>query len=447
MSIGPTYRADEGTISRVVKSALDRKVLSEQQPTAVFFDMYGFERRLKDLSKAFPAPALNAVAIKANPVVNILKVAAENGFGAECASKGELLIAKKAGFPSDKIVYDSPTKTAEEIRHALTDGIFLNIDNEQELGLVGLLARKGLPARKNSIGLRINPELSFSDFEQPPNDQERRTITGLRSSKFGVPISRARQLLTGHGGTKKLITGLHVHIGSQRCPVPVIIKGIKRVVELAEVLNGRYGFSITTIDIGGGLAIHYKDDDVAVSFQEFSDKISSAIPKIADYRVVTEFGRAVSAYAGWVATRVEYTKEVRDENGGKLRIAAIQVGGDMFVRTAYMDWYHEILALNGDGSIKSERPVPHDVAGPLCFSGDFIGHKRMLPPIKPHDWVVIRDSGAYTFGMWSHYNSRAFPPIYGYDERLNLSVLHRGHTSEEMASFWECAPEGHRPVP
>lgn len=437
MSIYGSERVDAGTISKIVKLALDRRFLSEDSPTAVFFDLPRLKERLAALSRSFPEPALNAVATKACPAIGVLRVAARQGFGAECASKAELLIAQRAGFPANKIVYDSPTKTTAEIKYAMKAGMYLNVDNEQELSIIGRLASGGFSRTVKPLGLRINPELSLTDFDRLPTPEEGRTITGLRSSKFGVPLRRARELLIGDTHLRDLVAGLHVHIGSQSCPPNVIIKGIRRVVELADILNMEHGYSINTIDIGGGLAVRYRDGDSSVSFEEFSENLFSSVPRLREYRVITEFGRALFAGSGWVVSRVEYTKKVKDEDGNELNIAAIQTGGDMFVRTAYMDWYHDVIVLDAQGSVKTGEALPQDIAGPLCFSGDFIGHRRLLPPIDPQDWIVIRESGAYTFGMWSHYNSRAFPPIYAYDEHSTMSVLHKGYSSEEMANFWQ----------
>lgn len=427
----------DNAVSKIAKFAINANLLSDDNPTAVFFSQSKFESHLDTLVNEFSPNTLHAISLKANPVINILKIAAEKGFGAECASTGEVLVAERAGFDHDSIVYDSPTKTKNEIIYALQKGIYLNIDNEQELDLIDSLIKQGQSFRRGSIGIRINPELSLNDYDQHFTNEEQKTITGLKTSKFGIPLNQAEKVLKDNGDYKKIITGLHLHIGSQKCPVEMIIHGIKKVVEMAEMLNDIYGYDISTIDIGGGLAVRYEESDNAISFKDFSAMLFSEIPQLKKYRIITEFGRSVFAEMGVVISKVEYTKWVSQEDGQQLKIALTQTGGDMFVRTAYMSWYHDIMLLNRDGSIKEGGLSPQDIAGPLCFSGDFIGHKRYLPSIEPGDWIVVRNAGAYTFSMWSNYNSRAFPPIYGFDDDFNFSVLHKGRSSEEVASLWE----------
>lgn len=427
----------ENTISKIAKKAINTHLLSDDRPTAVFFDLSRFETHANELMHAFPAHTLHAIALKANPVINILKVAAKIGLGAECASMGELLIAKKAGFKPNTIVYDSPTKTKNEILYALQEGVHLNIDNEQELNLIHTLLKQEKQFQKSPLGIRINPELSLKDYNQPFSEAEEKTITGLKMSKFGLPISQAEIILKSNDHYKEMITGLHLHVGSQRCPVEMMINGIKRVLELAELLNCQYGYHISTIDIGGGLAVQYRESDRVIRFSDYSNHLFSQLPQLKNYKIITEFGRSVFAEMAVVISKVEYTKLVNDENNNKLNIALTQIGGDMFVRTAYMDWYHDILLLDRDGSVKKGEPFPQSIAGPLCFSGDFLGKERNLPAIEPGNWIVICDAGAYTFSMWSHYNSRMFPPIYGFDQDFALSILHRGQPVEDTASFWE----------
>jgi diaminopimelate decarboxylase len=425
------------TISKVAEAALRDNLLSDRNPAAVFFDLWKYEEQLRELSGAFPTGTLHAIALKANPVVSILRIAAEKGFGAECASMGELLIAKKAGFESRTIVYDSPTKTIDEIRYALDENIFLNIDNEQELNRVYQLISNGQSFKAGTIGLRINPGLAPEDFNHAFSENEKKTVTGLKSSKFGVLIDQAEKILSSNPQFKDIITGLHVHIGSQYCPIEMVVAGIKKIVQMAEVLNERNGYHISTIDIGGGLPVQYRDSDRAIGFEKFSAILHSEIPELFHYKIITEFGRAVFANSGWVISKVEYTKSVRDESDREHNIALVQIGGDMFLRTVYADWYHDILVLDKHGALKSGKPELQSIAGPLCFSGDMISKNRLLPPTQAGDWIVIRDAGAYTFSMWSLFNSRAFPPIYGYDKDLSISLLKKGQLPDDAASFWE----------
>ena len=253
----------------------------------------------------------------------------------------------------------------------------------------------------------------------------------MRSSKFGVLLGQAKALLTQNDEFSKILTGLHVHIGSQKSPIEMLINGIKKAVGLAEDLNRNHNYQIRTFDIGGGLPIQYTDADEAMSFRAFSDLLYSEVPLLRKYRVVTEFGRAVFAKAGWAVSRVEYTKTVRNERDEELKIALTHIGKNMISR------HHGILILNADGDLKTGAPVLQSIGGPLCFSGDLIGKNRHLPPIQPGDWMIIKDVGAYTFSEWSFNANRSFPPIYGYNEFNDFSLLHKGQSEEDVAAFWE----------
>lgn len=424
-------------ISDLTCKLIAENIICSESPNAVLYDMSRYDRQLTALLDAFGGASLNALAIKANPIKTILTHAAKMGFGAECASIGELLIAKKSGFISAGIVFDSPTKTKEEIIYALREGIMLNIDNMQELYRIETILEESKIPISNTIGLRINPGLSLSDFPQLFTEEDKATITGLRSSKFGLLLDQARVTLTESTRYRDIITGLHLHVGSQKCPLEMLICGIRKVVDFAMELNDEYGFSISTINIGGGLSVRYKNTDDAVGFGQFAQLLRNEVPCLFDFRIVTEFGRSLHANSGWIVTKVEYTKTVEDNHNRNHRIALVQVGADLLLRSSYLNWYHDIIVLDNRGIIKNKNYEVQSIAGPLCFSGDFIARNRELPRIESGDWIVIKDAGAYTFCMWSHYNSRTFPPIYGYDAGLNLSILKAGETPVDCASFWE----------
>ena len=134
-------------------------------------------------------------------------------------------------------------------------------------------------------------------------------------------------------------------------------------------------------------------------------------------------------------SRVEYTKVSHGR-----RIAVTHLGADMFPRTAYLPdtWHHEVSVSDASGAPKSGQVVGQDVAGPLCFSGDLIARDRALPPIEVGDLVVIHDVGAYTLSMWSRYNSRLSPPVYGWmEDSKELVPLRRAETIEDVVRFWD----------
>ncbi len=417
-------RPRELTIGHVLKKCLDQGVLSPESPLGVFLDFYHLDRRIGALAEAFPGPGLNTVAVKACPLVRLLQRMASRGLGAECASSGELAIAQRAGFAPDRIVYDSPVKRRNEIRRVLRTGMTLNIDNAMEMDRIErMLSGETFPVR---LGVRVNPETGSGSIP--------RTSTATRQSKFGIPASHIPDVLSAHPLTARKLTGLHVHTGSQGFPISHLVRSVEITAALAETLNSESGLHIEWLDIGGGLPVQYSRTDENVAFSDYAQALKT-IPSLRNYRLITEFGRAIFAPVGWIAARVEYVK-VR---AGR-RIVLNHAGADVFLRAAYMDWYHEIIVFDGSGELKSGGESAQDIAGPLCFSGDFTARSRMLPEIAPGDWLVYLDSGAYTFGMWSMYNSRAFPPVYGYDLSEELTMLHPGISGQSIADFWDFNP-------
>ena len=102
-------------------------------------------------------------------------------------------------------------------------------------------------------------------------------------------------------------------------------------------------------------------------------------------------------------------------------------------------WKHEFFVLDADGRPKQTEPAPLTLAGPLCFSGDIIARDVSLPSVEPGDWLVIRDTGAYTLGMWSRHCSRSIPTVVGFDPQKSPSVrlLRRGETPSSVTRFWD----------
>jgi diaminopimelate decarboxylase len=234
------------------------------------------------------------------------------------------------------------------------------------------------------------------------------------------------------------LTALHVHVGSQGCEIDLLTQGVRKTVDLALEIEAELGSGrVACIDIGGGLPATYRPEERAPSFQEYAAALRSAVPELFDgrWQLVTEFGRALWAGTACAVSRVEYTKTA----GGK-RIAVNHLGADMFVRPAYLPetWRHEVSVLDPRGRRKQGPLIEQDIAGPLCFSGDFIAKDRQLPLIEQDDHVLIRDVGAYTLSMWSRYNSRLSPAVFGYSSLLEeLELLRRVETVDDVCRFWD----------
>jgi len=428
-----------GSIERVLQRAIASGWLRDEDSAMICFDLSYLEERIRSLKSVFPANTLHGLAIKANPLIRIMEFTQKLGIGVEAASLGEVNLALKTGYRPDRIVYDSPVKTLQELEFSLRKGIHINIDNLSELNRVKYLLNTLISP--STIGIRINPQVGIGTISES-------SVAG-EYSKFGVPIKTGRAALEKAFLDNPWLTGVHLHVGSQGCPISLLINGIGILYDFTIEINEkrkRVGFpSVNIFDIGGGLPISYRNNSEPPSMEEYVTSIRERAPRLLtgressgeeSFKLVTEFGRWIYTNAGWTVSRIEYVK--RDPG---INTAMIHVGADLFVRECLnpRDWQHEYTIFDPSGKQKTGRDkYPYNLAGPLCFSGDILAKGLILPRIEEGDYVVIHDSGGYTVSMWSRYNSRQIPRIIGYfNEGERFEVLKEREDLEDLARFWK----------
>jgi diaminopimelate decarboxylase len=392
--------------------------------SVVLYDLDMLEERLAAVREAFPPGALHAVAIKANPLPPVLAFLSGLGAGAEAASLPELHLAMDAGIPIERIVFDSPAKTEEELRLALALDVYVNADNLDELSRLERLAAS--MGRTPRAGLRVNPQVGLGRIAA--------TSVAGRYSKFGVPMARRREIKAAFARYSWL-EGLHVHVGSQGCPLELLVAGVGVAYDLAVEINGERGSGwVRQFDIGGGLPAAYRDEDAPPTPARYAEALAVRCPGLFDgtFALVTEFGRTLFAPCAMAASRVEYVKIQPGH-----RTAILHLGADFFVRECYnpKSWSHRTTLFDHEGRGKAGRPGVWHLAGPLCFAGDFPVWRARLPAIEPGDWVMIRDVGAYTLSMWSRYNSRQMPRVLGWRSGA-FSVLREREEPQDVVRFW-----------
>lgn len=423
-----TERIPPEAIASLVRQAMAAGHLGPDQPALIGHDLGLLSARLAHLNERFPPGSLHSVAIKANPLVEVLRHVVAAGAGLEAASPGEVRLALAAGCPPERIVYDSPAKTEADLAEALRLGIHVNADNPEELRRIARL-RASIPSA-STFGLRINPLVGEGRIST--------TSVGGRTSRFGVPCDPER--LHTLFADNPWLTAVHIHVGSQGCNLELLTSAVRRIFELLTSLNQRLGRKqVTAFDIGGGLPATYSDSAAAPELEAYVAALRAEVPGLFDgsVRLITEFGRALQANCGWAVSRVEYVKELPES-----RVAALHLGADFMLRTAYhpRDWPHEFFALDARGELlSSQQRPPWTLAGPLCFAGDVLGRDVPLPALQPGDLLVIRDVGGYTLGMWSRYCSRQMPPVIGYTRRdpADLRLLREGERPEDLVAFWQ----------
>ncbi|MFB7500975.1 diaminopimelate decarboxylase [Streptomyces sp. NPDC056161] len=407
---------------RAVRAAVAQGLVGPAAPVVGLLDVTGIRDSAAALRAAFDAvvapgtPVLHAFAVKATPLVAVVRLLDGEGIGAEVASPGELALARTAGVPPRRIVLDSPAKTPDELREALALGIAVNADNPQELDRIDALVHQHGPNGASGsaapvgspVGIRVNPQIGGGSIGA--------TSTATATSKFGVALrdEGAREWVIRAFLDRPWLTRLHAHTGSQGIPLALLARGVAETYALAEEINARVGRrQIDTVDIGGGLPVNFDSDAMTPTYAQYARVLREAVPGLFDgrYGLVTEFGRSLLAKHGTVVARVEYAK-----NAGGRRVAVTHAGVQVATRTVYAPaaWPLRIASYDAEGRPKSGPGVVQDVAGPACFSGDLLAEGRTLPLLDQGDYAAALDTGAYYFAHHYSYNSLTRPGVYGF---------------------------------
>ena len=327
-------------------------------------------------------------AVKANSNLAILNILARLGAGFDIVSGGELQRVLAAGGDTRKVVFSGVGKTAEEMRMALeADILCFNVESSAELERLNEVAA-GL-GKVAAISLRVNPDV---DAKTHPY-----ISTGLKQNKFGVSYSNAIALYRKARGLSNLrITGMDCHIGSQLTETGPFIDAAKKILELVDALSSD-GIHLEHLDLGGGLGIRYNNETPP----SIGDYVAAqlAVLRGRDEKLILEPGRVLIGNAGVLLTRVEYIK-----HGEMKNFAVVDAAMNDLMRPALYDAYHGILPI-----IREQHAAQsYDVVGPICETGDFIGHGRDLA-IAPQSLLAVLSAGAYGMSMSSNYNTRPRP--------------------------------------
>ena len=347
------------------------------------------ERHWKAFDSAFGTqPHLICYAVKANSNVAVLDTLARLGSGFDIVSAGELQRVLRAGGEPSRIIFSGVGKQRDEIVQAINAGIgCFNIESADELELLQATARD--IDRVVPVSIRVNPDV---DPHTHPY-----ISTGLRESKFGVPIDDAAKLYQRIESISHLkVHGVDCHIGSQLTCLGPYLDAITRVLSLVDELN-ELGIQISSFNAGGGLGIRYHEEQPP----EPKALIKALIEKVEGrgLTVQVEPGRAIAGNAGILLTRVQFLKHNDVRN-----FAVVDAAMNDLIRPALYDGWHEIVPVDAAANGRGDRKL-YDVVGPVCESADFLGKQRPLD-IGIGDLLAVRSAGAYSFVMSSNYNSR-----------------------------------------
>ncbi|HLH94346.1 MAG TPA: diaminopimelate decarboxylase [Xanthobacteraceae bacterium] len=338
--------------------------------------------------------ALVCYAMKANSNQAVIATLARLGAGADVVSEGELKRARAAGIPPHKIMFSGVGKTARELALAIDEGILcVNVESEPELELLSSIAhQKGQTAH---VALRVNPDVDAKTHAK--------IATGKAENKFGIPISRAREVYARAAKLPGIQpTGVDMHIGSQITALAPFDDAFALLSDFVRMLRGD-GHAITHVDLGGGLGIPYRDDNEPPPHPDAYAAMVKRATRDLGCTLIFEPGRLIVGNAGILVTRVLYLKR-----GETKRFVIVDAAMNDLIRPTLYEAHHEIRPINEADPRQAQ--VIADVVGPVCESGDFLALGRAMPEPRPGDLLAIMSAGAYGAVQAGTYNTRPLVP-------------------------------------
>ena len=363
-------------------------IISEHDTPAYIYSRATLERHWHAFDNAFGShPHLICFAVKSNSNIALLNVMAKLGSGFDIVSQGELERVLAAGGEASKVVFSGVAKSHSEIERALDVGIrCFNVESIPELHRINEVA--GKMGKIAPISLRVNPDV---DAKTHPY-----ISTGLKENKFGVSVQQAREVYRLAKTLPNVkITGMDCHIGSQLTELQPFLDATDRLIVLMEQLK-EDGIELHHLDLGGGLGVPYNGEEPPHP-TEYTEALLAKLKNYPNLEIILEPGRAISANAGILVTKVEYLKSNEDRN-----FAIVDTGMNDMIRPALYEAYMQITEVNQ--SLDRKKAI-YDVVGPICETSDFLGKGRELA-IAEGDLIAMRSAGAYGATMSSTYNSR-----------------------------------------
>lgn len=327
-------------------------------------------------------------AVKANSNLAILKTLASLGCGADVVSEGEIRLALAAGMKPSDIVFSGVGKTAGEMAFALEKDIFqFNVESYPELELLSDVALS--KNKKARIAVRVNPDVDAKTHAK--------ISTGQKESKFGIDMAQAMDIYRKASSMPGIeVQGVSVHIGSQLTNLEPFAQAFARVRAFVGELRAE-GFTISTLDLGGGLGIPYGQEEPPLP--DAYAEIAKRETKDLGCQVIFEPGRVLVGNAGILVTRVIYVKK----GEGRTFVIVDAAMNDLIRPTLYGAFHDIVHVVPASGNAPTELA---DIVGPVCETGDIFAEQRLLKLPQPGDLLAFRSAGAYGAVMSGTYNAR-----------------------------------------
>jgi diaminopimelate decarboxylase len=378
------------------------------------------ERHFEVFRAAFAGQdALVFYAMKANSNQAVIATLARLGAGMDVVSEGELRRARAAGVPGNRIIFSGVGKTEAEMTLGLDEEILcFNVESEPELEALSALATaRGATA---PIAIRVNPDVDARTHAK--------ISTGKSENKFGVPISRAREVYARARALPGLaIRGVDMHIGSQITDLEPLDNAFALIAEFVTVLRAD-GHAIEHVDLGGGLGIPYRTDNNPPPFPQAYADVVARHTRALGCSVYLEPGRLIVGNAGVLVASVIFVKK-----GENKSFVIVDAAMNDLVRPTLYEAHHDILPAKAPAP-RSAKWIRADVVGPVCESGDFLALDRDIPAVAAGELIAIMSAGAYGAVQAGTYNSRLLVPevlVKGAD----FALIRRRPSYEELIAL------------
>jgi len=397
--------------------AIDNKVLlqaAEQFGTPVYvYDGDTVVQRYNDLYDFIKYPNLKIhYAMKANFSFALLKLLCEAGASIDAVSPGDVMLAMKAGFTPDRILYTANNMTDVEVEEVVKTGVLLNIGSLSRLEKFG----KAYPG--SDVCIRFNPDVV--------DGAHAKIMTGGDLTKFGILMADVDKVKAICEKYDLTVVGLHEHTGSGLQMTESVYQSMKNIMALATPANFP---ELKFLDFGGGFKVTYEPNETAVDYVEMGAEITRLFTEFTqnygrDIDMYFEPGKFIVAEAGYMLTEVNTIKD----NNGRV-IVGCNSGFPQLIRPMIYDAYHHIVNLSNEGG---EQGV-FDICGNICETGDRFAEQREMAEIREGDILSIENAGAYCYAMGGVYNMRPMPPEVLYSNG-ELTLARRGISSEELVN-------------
>lgn len=373
------------------KEQLEQLTQSYETPFYLY-DEKAIRENMRRFTKAFSIfPSFKEYfAVKACPNPYIMKILKNEGCGADCSSLPELILAENAGMQGEEVMFTSNETPAKEYIYANLKGNIINLDDITHIDFLDATLG-GLP---ELISFRYNPG---------PLKAGNALIGKPEEAKYGLTreqIFEAYKICKDRG-VKRF--GLHTMVASNELNPDYFVETAQLLFTLAVELKEKVGVSVEFVNLGGGIGIPYRPEQMAVDYDYVARGIKAVYDKtivpagLDPLKICWECGRPITGPYGWLVTRALHQKHIYREYIG------VDASMADLMRPGMYGAYHEVTVSGKEAAAKTET---YDVVGSLCENCDKFAVQRQLPKIDIGDLLIIHDAGAHGRAMGFNYNAK-----------------------------------------